>query len=103
MDLRELTTQVEQVSRGYAAAFGIDRSSDWLILKLHEDVGELTQAHLMREGQARTKGLGVAELEASFAAELADVICQALLIGSHHGVDVQAAIDEKWLSRLPER
>lgn len=35
----------------------------------------------MREGQARSKGLDVAELDAN-------------------GVDVQAAIDRKWLSRL---
>ena len=26
-------------------------------MKLHEEVGELTQAHLMRQGQARSKGL----------------------------------------------
>ncbi len=100
MDLRELTAQVERVSRGYAAEFGIDRSSDWHILKLQEEVGELTQLHLMREGQARTKGLASADLEAGFAAEIADVVCHALLVAHHHDIDVVAAIERKWLSRV---
>ncbi|MFC4946854.1 hypothetical protein [Pseudonocardia sp. GCM10023141] len=63
MDLGELTAQVERVSRQSAAEFGIDRSSDWQILKLQEEVGELTQVHLMREGQARSKGLTPADLD----------------------------------------
>ena len=32
-------------------------TTSWFILKLQEEVGELTQAHLVRTGQARTKGL----------------------------------------------
>lgn len=100
MDLRELTAQLERVSRRYAAEFGIDRSSDWQILKLHEEVGELTQVHLMREGQARSKGLSAPDLDARFAAEIADVVCHALLVASHHDIDVQAVIEQKWLSRV---
>jgi NTP pyrophosphatase (non-canonical NTP hydrolase) len=99
MDLRELTAQVERVSRQYAAAFGIERSSNWQILKLHEEVGELTQVHLMREGQARSKGLTAPDLDQRFAAEIADVICHALLVASHHNVDLQSAIEQRWLSR----
>jgi hypothetical protein len=72
MDLREITAQVEHVSRQYAERFGIARTSDWHILKLHEEVGELTQAHLMRQGQARSKGMTDTELDARFAAEIAD-------------------------------
>ena len=99
MDLRELTAQVERVSRQYAAEFGIERSSDWQIMKLHEEVGELTQAHLMRQGQARSKGLSPAELDAKFAAEIADVLCHTLLIARHHRIDVQSEVERKWLAR----
>ncbi|MHA6630248.1 hypothetical protein ACU61A_32805 [Pseudonocardia sichuanensis] len=101
MDLRSLTTQVERVSRHYAERFGITRSSDWHLLKLHEEVGELTQAHLMRQGQSRQKGLSAADLDARFAAEIADVVCHALLIAAHHSIDVQGEIERKWLSRMP--
>jgi NTP pyrophosphatase (non-canonical NTP hydrolase) len=99
MDLRELTAHVEQVSQAYAARFGITRDSAWQILKLHEEVGELTQAYLMREGQARTKGLSAEEVDAVFRAEVADVLGQLLLLAHHHGVDLMAEIERKWLAR----
>jgi NTP pyrophosphatase (non-canonical NTP hydrolase) len=97
VDLRELVSQVEHVSQAYAARFGITRDSDWQILKLHEEVGELTQAHLMRQGQARSKGLTTAEIDAVFRAEVADVLGQVLLIAHHHGIDVVEEIERKWL------
>ncbi|WP_232661768.1 hypothetical protein [Pseudonocardia sp. TRM90224] len=98
MDLRELTDRVEAISQRYAAGFGFDRTADWHVMKLHEEVGELTQAHLMRTAQARAKGMGQAELDALFAAELADVLCHTLLIARHHDVDLRAEVERKWLS-----
>lgn len=41
MNPEALTDQLEEVSAGYAAANDIDRTPDWLVLKLQEDVGEL--------------------------------------------------------------
>jgi NTP pyrophosphatase (non-canonical NTP hydrolase) len=67
---------------------------------LQEEVGELTQAFLMQSGQARTKELSQEELAANFRAELADVLCQVLLLARHHEVDLPAEIDRKWLYRL---
>jgi NTP pyrophosphatase (non-canonical NTP hydrolase)/uncharacterized damage-inducible protein DinB len=101
VDLLELTAQVTDVSRRYAERFGIARTSDWHILKLHEEVGELTQAHLMREGQARSKGMTHPERDAKFAAEIADVLCHVLLVASHHSIDLQAEVERKWLTRVP--
>jgi NTP pyrophosphatase (non-canonical NTP hydrolase) len=71
------------------------------LFKLHEEVGELTQAHLMRCGQARSKGFSADELDARFRAELADVLGHVLLLARHHGVDLAAETDRKWLSHLP--
>lgn len=90
---------MEQVSQRYAETFGIVRTGDWYIMKLHEEVGELTQAHLMRDGQARSKGLSSADLDARFAAEIADVLCHTLLIANYHSIDVQSAVERKWLTR----
>jgi NTP pyrophosphatase (non-canonical NTP hydrolase) len=97
VDIGELTAQVEHVSRVYAARFGITRDDDWQILKLHEEVGELTQAHLMRRGQARSKGLSPEEIDAGFRAEVADVFSQVLLLAHHHHVDVVEEVRRKWL------
>ncbi|MFN8077981.1 MAG: hypothetical protein U0Q19_00305 [Kineosporiaceae bacterium] len=43
MELAELTATVERVSEGYADRFGIDRTPDWFLMKLQEELGELTQ------------------------------------------------------------
>jgi NTP pyrophosphatase (non-canonical NTP hydrolase) len=97
MDIDELTTLVEQVSHGYAARFGFTRDDDWFLLKLQEEVGELTQAHLMRCGQARSKGLDGDQLDAAFRAEVADVLSQVLVLAHHHGIDVVDEVRRKWL------
>lgn len=90
------------MSRLYSERFGIVRSGDWHVLKLQEEVGELAQAHLRRQGQARSEGMDRQELDAHFAAEIADVLCHTLLIASHHSIDVQEAIERKWLTHRPE-
>jgi NTP pyrophosphatase (non-canonical NTP hydrolase) len=100
MDLRQLTADVEKVSQRYAEVHGFRRDDAWFLLKLQEEVGELTQAFLMRSGQARTKGLAPEEVEANFRAEIADVLCQLLLMAHHHGVDVADAVERTWLYRL---
>ncbi|AKU18118.1 MazG nucleotide pyrophosphohydrolase domain-containing protein [Luteipulveratus mongoliensis] len=97
MDIRELTAQVEQISQTYASRFDITRDDNWQILKLHEEVGELTQAHLMRQGQARQKGLTPEAIDAAFREEVADVLSQVLLLAHHHRIDVEQAIADKWL------
>jgi NTP pyrophosphatase (non-canonical NTP hydrolase) len=107
VDLHELTAKVEQVSSAYATRFGFTRDADWLVLKLHEEVGELTQAHLMRTGQARDKGLGAGEIDAVFRAEVADVLGQILVIAHHYGIDLVEEMERKWFVRrhqaqLPE-
>ena len=53
MNLRELTVTIEAISERYAKAHEFQRTEEWAIMKLAEEVGELTQAHLKRRGQAR--------------------------------------------------
>ncbi|MEJ3656974.1 pyrophosphatase [Actinomycetes bacterium KLBMP 9759] len=98
MDLGELTSRVDAVSRRYAAEFGFERNADWLLLKLHEEVGELTQAHLMRTGQARAKGTSQHDRDARFAAELADVVCHACSSPATTASTCWQRSNGKWLS-----
>ncbi|MCK2214881.1 pyrophosphatase [Actinomadura sp. ATCC 31491] len=99
MDLRQLTDAIEAVSSRYAASLGVERDDVWHLLKLQEEVGELTQAFLTRTGRARTRGRTPDEIESDFRSELADVLCHVLLLAHHHGVDLQAEVDRKWLRR----
>jgi len=41
MDINTLTEEIENVSKNYIKKFKIKRNSDWIILKLQEELGEL--------------------------------------------------------------
>ena len=103
MNLQQLTDEVVTVSDIYAGKFGIERDDAWYLLKLQEEIGELTQAFLMRSGQARDKGRSAEEIDSGFRGELADVLCHVLLMAQHHGVDLQAEVERKWLPWNPAR
>lgn len=103
MQIDELSDEVEAVSAHYAERHDIDRTDDWFVLKLNEEVGELTQAYLARAGQARDKGRSDVELERDFRAELADVLAQVLLIARRFDVDLQDEVARKWLVWRPSR
>lgn len=99
MDLDDLTARVESVSRHYATKFGITRDATWFLLKLQEEVGELTQAHLAMTGQTRPKGQTEKELTDAFHQELADVLGHTLLLAHHHQINLTEIITKKWLNR----
>ncbi|GAA3589953.1 pyrophosphatase [Kribbella ginsengisoli] len=98
MEITELSDRLEKLSARYAEHVGFDRTGDWFLLKLQEEVGELTQAYLQVTGRARTKGSSPDEIRDAFQLEFADVFCQLLLLARHCDVDVPAAIERKWLS-----
>ena len=99
MNVARLTNEVEAVSQIYASRYGIERDATWFMLKLQEEVGELTQAFLMLTGRARDKGATPEQLQQDLRSELADVLCHLLLLARCHDVDLQAAVEEKWLGR----
>jgi NTP pyrophosphatase (non-canonical NTP hydrolase) len=57
LDLKGLQDSVLQISDIYAREHGIDRdkaaSGDWALLKVQEELGELTAEHLRMSGRAR--------------------------------------------------
>lgn len=95
--LTELTDQAEVVSARYATLAGFQRDDAWYLLKLHEEMGELTQGFLRRAGKSRDKGQSSTEIEAGFRAELADVFGHLLILARHCGVDLEAEFVSKWL------
>ncbi len=105
MDISGLQKEIESISAFYAQRHGIARTDDWFLLKLGEEVGELTQAYLARSGRARDKGRTDGQREQEFASELADVLAHALLIAERFDIDIATEIDRKWLrwkSEMPD-
>ncbi|TDU87214.1 hypothetical protein EV138_0732 [Kribbella voronezhensis] len=98
MEIEELSGRLEKLSARYGEVLGFERDGDWFLLKLQEEVGELTQAYLQVTGRARTKGKSAEELRDGFQLEFADVFCQLLLLARHFDVDVPREIERKWLA-----
>jgi NTP pyrophosphatase (non-canonical NTP hydrolase) len=95
LDLKALQDDVLHISDIYAAEHGIDRSGDWALLKLQEELGELTAEHLRVSGRAR----GQADAQAQ-ADEAADVLGMLLIYCDGAGIDLEAAMRRKWLKWL---
>lgn len=103
MQLEELSKQIEEVSQSYAGKFAIRRDVDWALLKLVEEVGELTRAHLKLTLRSRVSRDEAESLRTSFEDELADVLGQVLVMAHIANVDLANAIDRKWLAWHPDR
>ncbi len=101
MNLTELTELLSQVSDTYAKNFSIQRSDDWYLLKIQEELGELTAAFLKLSARARVQG--TQDLKSNLEAELADVLAMTLLFAKSQGIDPQGAIRNKWFKYLEEK
>jgi NTP pyrophosphatase (non-canonical NTP hydrolase) len=95
MDLKNLTASVLRISDIYAAEHDIDRDRDWALLKLQEELGELTAEHLRLTGRAR----GTPDAQA-LGDEAADVLGMLLIYCARAGVDLDQAMQRKWLKWL---
>lgn len=95
MDLKALQADVLRISDIYAAEHDIERDRDWALLKLQEELGELTAEHLRLSGRAR----GAPDAQA-LGDEAADVLGMLLIYCAQAGVDLDQAMQRKWLKWL---
>ena len=98
MHLKTLAADVLRISDIYAAEHGIDRDRDWALLKLQEELGELTAEHLRLTHRAR----GDAD-PAALGDEAADVLGMLLIYCDRAGIDLEQAMTRKWLKWLEPR
>jgi NTP pyrophosphatase (non-canonical NTP hydrolase) len=96
--LDALADKIVRVSDIYADHFGIDRSGDWPLLKLQEEIGELTQAYLTTTGRTRRPVDQAARQQ--LALEMADALGMLLIMAKAEGIDMDAAVQAKWLDWL---
>jgi len=98
VNLADLGRDVLRISDIYAAEHGIERSGDWALLKLQEELGELTAEHLRMSGRAR----GTADA-GRLGDEAADVLGMLLIYCDQAGIDLEQAMQRKWLHWLEPR
>lgn len=95
-ELTRLAERFERASREYAAAHDITRDPDWFLLKMQEELGELTQAWLARTGRSRKRGHEGESSNPTLADEAADLLGHVLLLAHQLDLDLTAAIHRKW-------
>lgn len=100
MDLAEIGARLERVSNVYAEKFNIRRDDDWFILKIQEELGELSSAYLKLTSRGRRAEASEAELEQNLREEIADVLAMTLLFARSRGIDAEQALAEKWFKYL---
>ena len=99
LDLKALQADILRISDIYAREHGIDRdkaaAGDWALLKVQEELGELVAEHLRMSGRAR----GAADA-GKLGDEAADVLGMLLIYCDSVGIDLEAAMQRKWLHWL---
>lgn len=103
MEVNELTNTVKRIADGYSQKFGVKSDGDWFLLKLQEELGEMTQKYLIMTNRTRRKSESEAEAKAALAEEIADTFSYVLLFAEHVGIDVEEAVKNKWFKYLDKK
>ena len=93
-NLETFVDRLQAIAERYERVHGIDRRGDWHLLKVQEELGELTQSYLAMTGRSRRASAAARD---DVALEMADVLCMLLLMARAEGIDLNAAITAKWL------
>lgn len=99
---KQLSDRISQVGELYARVHNIERSADWYLLKLTEELGELTAEHLLMAGRAKPNTDGSGGTREALENEAADLFGQFILYLRTNEIDIEAAIERKWLRHLDE-
>jgi len=97
---KALSERIGKVGEIYAQRHNIQRSPDWYLLKLTEELGELTAEHLLISGRARPNADGSGGSREALENEAADLFGQFVLYLRENNIDIEAAIQRKWLRHL---
>lgn len=97
MELNEWSGRIEGISAAYGEYFAVERTPEWVLLELTEEVGELTQAYLASSGKGRNRGKSDDELRQDLEGEVADAFAMILVFARSAGIDIESALTTKWL------
>lgn len=99
--LKELSERIVRVGEIYAQRFDIERTPDGYLLMLQEELGELTAEHLMMTDRARRpEGDSAEAARERLVNEAADLFGQFILYLNANSIDIESAIERKWLRHL---
>jgi NTP pyrophosphatase (non-canonical NTP hydrolase) len=98
--INSLLEKCEEVSSTYASRNRFVRTQDWFLFKLQEEIGELTKSYVNYKGLGRITEKTQEQLKQDLSDELADVLGHVLLFAKHNDIDLEKALQDKWLKYL---
>lgn len=100
MEFEELRKKIIEVGSDYRTRNDIVMDKNSTLIKLFEEVGELSQAVLIHQNKCRkSKIVKEEESKKHLSEEMADAFCLIIMCANEFDVDLEDAIDKKWLSR----
>ncbi|MBU1131790.1 hypothetical protein KKC32_00870 [Patescibacteria group bacterium] len=100
MDFNELQQSVIENAMDYGQKYNVQIDEDFALLKLYEEVGEFAQAVLIHRKKSRPEKHVPEEIsKKELAKELADVVGMAIVNAHLLGIDLEEAINKKWINK----
>lgn len=100
MDFKELQRKVIKNLIKYGEKYHVNIDEDFALLKFYEEAGELAQAVLIHRKKSRPEKHVSEEIsKKELAKELADVTGMAIVIAHLFEIDLEEAIDKKWINK----
>lgn len=100
MEFKQVQEAVFKNAIRYGKACHVEIDQDFAALKLFEEVGEFAQAVLIHRKKSRPEKYVAEEIsKKELAKELADIVGMAMVNANLLGIDLEEAIDKKWITR----
>ena len=100
MDFKKLQDKVVETAMNYGKRYNIEIDENFALLKLYEEVGEFAQAVLIHQKKSRPeKHVSKKVSKEELGKELADVVGMAIVNAHLLKIDLEKAIDKKWINR----
>jgi NTP pyrophosphatase (non-canonical NTP hydrolase) len=100
MDFKDIENKVIQNAIDYGKKYNVEIDEDFALLKLYEEVGEFAQAVLIHRKKSRPEKHVSEEISKNeLARELADIIGMTMVNAHLLGIDLEEAIDKKWINK----
>jgi len=104
MEFQELQKKIIQNAIDYGKKYNIKIDEDFALFKLYEEVGELAQDILIHRKKCRPeKHLPKNKSKEELAEELADVLGMVIVVSHLLNINLEDAIDKKWIKKKSKR
>lgn len=100
MNFKTLEKKVIKNAFDYGKRHQIEFTQDFAAIKLFEEVGEFAQAILIHQKRCRERKIVPEEISRqALAEEIADIIGMAMVNAHLLGINLEEAIDKKWIHK----